>query len=80
MYLVVVLCLERLSAKSCRSCGQWSLYAKVPVKCCIVQRAPGIQVKIIMLPWGVVVRVKYKCKYVCVMKHCVRKKFIRPLH
>ena len=51
-----------LSAKSCRSCGQWSL--DVSVKCCIVQKAPGTYAEIVMLPWGIVVLVKYKCKYV----------------
>ena len=44
-----------LSTNSGRSCGQWPLNAKVTVKCCIVQKAPGILEKIVMLPWGIVV-------------------------
>ena len=34
--------LTQIVIKSCRSCGQWSLNVKTPVKCCIVQMAPGI--------------------------------------
>ena len=55
---------ERLSAKSCRSCDQWSLNAKGYVKCCIVQNALGRSAKIVIFPWGMVALVKYN--YVCV--------------